>query len=83
MLTAHPNSFAQKRDLHVGGRGAGNSNSMTALSFPVLDEPTLLAKTAKNVLREVDGYVRENPWPTIAVLTTLGLLAGFALARRG
>ena len=32
--------------------------------------------------REVDRYVHENPWPTIAAAAGLGTLVGLLLARR-
>lgn len=41
-----------------------------------------LAARARGTAQATDHYVHEQPWKAIAVGATLGLLLGFALARR-
>jgi ElaB/YqjD/DUF883 family membrane-anchored ribosome-binding protein len=41
-----------------------------------------LAARARGTAEATDHYVHEQPWKAIAVGATLGLLLGFALARR-
>jgi ElaB/YqjD/DUF883 family membrane-anchored ribosome-binding protein len=40
-------------------------------------------KTARNIGRSTDDYVRENTWTTIAFAAVLGCIFGYFLANRG
>jgi ElaB/YqjD/DUF883 family membrane-anchored ribosome-binding protein len=44
-------------------------------------EEELVAK-AKDAARDVDGYVRENPWQSLGVAAAAGLLIGLLISRR-
>jgi ElaB/YqjD/DUF883 family membrane-anchored ribosome-binding protein len=82
MLTAHPSTVFQKRDLHVGGLGlADRAKSSPALNHMSED----LMQTADSWLdraRDAETFIRKNPWTAVALVGLVGLAAGFALSRR-
>jgi ElaB/YqjD/DUF883 family membrane-anchored ribosome-binding protein len=81
MLTTHPNSVAQKRDLHVGGLGSSASGALAAVTEPLYATDSWLEK-ARDVAQDADDYVRGNPWAAIAVVGLVGLAAGYLLSQR-
>jgi ElaB/YqjD/DUF883 family membrane-anchored ribosome-binding protein len=82
MLTTHPSSVVQKRDLHVGGLGAGVSGALAAVSDPVADLADSWLERARDMAQAADDYVREKPWAALAVAALVGVAAGFLLSRR-
>jgi ElaB/YqjD/DUF883 family membrane-anchored ribosome-binding protein len=82
MLTTHPSSVVQKRDLHVGGLGESASGALAAVADPDADLADSWLARARDTAQAADDYVRERPWSALAVVALLGLAAGFLLARR-
>ena len=82
MLTTHPSSVFQKRDLHVGGLGSSASGALAAVADPVRDATDSWLERARDVAQEADDYVRGNPWAALAVAALVGLAAGYLLAQR-
>ncbi len=82
MLTAHPNTGVQKRDLHVGGLGSEASGALAAVIDPVIDAADSWVIKARDAARDADDYVHSNPWAALAVVALLGVSAGYLLARR-
>ena len=87
MLTTHPSSVFQKRDLHVGGLGSSASGALAAVTDPVREAAdSWLADSwlerAREAAQEADDYVRHNPWSAIAVVALVGLAAGYLLSQR-
>ena len=82
MLTTHPSSVVQKRDLHVGGLGANASGALAAVTDTVEDMADSWLDKARDTARDVDDYVRTQPWAALAVVGLLGLAAGYVLSRR-
>jgi ElaB/YqjD/DUF883 family membrane-anchored ribosome-binding protein len=82
MLTTHPSSVVQKRDLHVGGLGASASGALAAVTDPMSDAAESWYKRAVNAARDADDYVHDNPWAALAVVALVGLAAGYVLSRR-
>lgn len=82
MLTSHPSSVVQKRDLHVGGVGATASGALAAVSDPVATLADTWLDTARDMARAADDYVHENPWAALGVVALMGIAAGFVLSRR-
>jgi ElaB/YqjD/DUF883 family membrane-anchored ribosome-binding protein len=41
-----------------------------------------LEDTVRSRARDVDGYVRDNPWQAVAVVGGIALLLGLAMGRR-
>jgi ElaB/YqjD/DUF883 family membrane-anchored ribosome-binding protein len=82
MLTAHPNSVVQKRDLHVGGLGASASGALAAVADPLRDAADSWLERARDVAQDADDYLRNNPLAALAVAALVGLAAGYLLARR-
>jgi ElaB/YqjD/DUF883 family membrane-anchored ribosome-binding protein len=86
MLTTHPSSIEQKRDLHVGGLGAHASGALAAVTDPAADLADSWLARARDTAQAADDYVRQRPWSALAVAALAGLAAGFLLsqsARRG
>jgi ElaB/YqjD/DUF883 family membrane-anchored ribosome-binding protein len=81
MLTTHPSSVFQKRDLHVGGLGSSASGALAAVTEPVRDTDSWLER-ARDAAQDADDYVRNNPWAALAVAALVGLAAGYLLAQR-
>jgi ElaB/YqjD/DUF883 family membrane-anchored ribosome-binding protein len=82
MLTTHPSSFFQKRDLHVGGLGSSAWGALAAVTDPVRDATDSWLERARDVAQEADDYVRGNPWAALAVAALVGLAAGYLLSQR-
>ena len=82
MMTAHPSTGVQKRDLHVGGLGAGASGALAAVTEPARQAADSWLIKARDAARDADDYVHGNPWAALAVVALIGLTAGFLLSRR-
>lgn len=82
MLTAHPSTVFQKRDLHVGGLGSSRRVSSASVA-PASDAFNDQADSWLERAREAEVFIRRNPWTAVALVGLLGLAAGFALSRRG
>jgi ElaB/YqjD/DUF883 family membrane-anchored ribosome-binding protein len=82
MLTAHPNTINQKRDLHVGGLGMGSSGTLAAVTDRVVDAEDTWLERARDAAREADDFVKGNPWAVLAVMAAVSFAAGFYLSRR-
>ena len=89
MLTTHPSSVFQKRDLHVGGLGSSASGALAAVTEPVhdaadewLDAADTWLERVRDAAEDADDYVRNNPWTALTVAAVVGLAAGYLLARR-
>jgi ElaB/YqjD/DUF883 family membrane-anchored ribosome-binding protein len=80
MLTAHPSTVQQKRDLHVGGLGStrATSSSLAPVSEALIDQ----AGSWLDRAREAETFIRRNPWTAVALVGLVGMAAGFALSRR-
>jgi hypothetical protein len=81
MLTAHPSSVFQKRDLHVGGLGFGASGALAAVTDPIVQASDSWLDRARRAAFDADDYVHENPWAALAVVAVAGLAAGYLLSR--
>jgi ElaB/YqjD/DUF883 family membrane-anchored ribosome-binding protein len=82
MLTAHPASVVQKRDLHVGGLGVTASGALAAVTDPFFDATDSWVDRARDAVRDADDYVHDRPWTALALVAVIGLTAGYLLARR-
>jgi ElaB protein len=80
MLTTHPSSVVQKRDLHVGGLGSSASGALAAVTDPVADLADSWFDRAWNAAQAAEDYVHEKPWAALAVAAMVGLAAGFLLS---
>lgn len=81
MLAAHPSSFVQKRDLHVGGLGLGASGALAAVTEPVLGAVDSWYERLCAAVSDADDYVHDNPWAALAVVAVAGVAAGYLLSR--
>lgn len=82
MLTAHPNTVYQKRDLHVGGLGAGASGALASVTYPVRSAADSYLEQVKEAVRDADDYLHGNLWQSLAIAALVGLTAGYLLSRR-
>ena len=82
MLTTHPSSVAQKRDLHVGGLGASTAGALAAVADPMMDVADSWVERLRGAVNDADDYVHNNPWAALAVVGLVGMAAGYLLARR-
>lgn len=82
MLTAHPASVPQKRDLHVGGLGVGASGALAAVTDPLFDATDSWLDKARDMVRDADDYVHDRPWRALAIVALAALAAGYVLSRR-
>jgi ElaB/YqjD/DUF883 family membrane-anchored ribosome-binding protein len=82
MLTTHPSSVFQKRDLHVGGLGSSASGALAAVTEPARDAADSWLLRARDVAQEAEDYVRANPWAALATAALVGLAAGYLLSQR-
>jgi ElaB/YqjD/DUF883 family membrane-anchored ribosome-binding protein len=91
MLTTHPSSVVQKRDLHVGGLGLNASGALAAVTDPVRDAADSwfvrdaadsLLERVRDAVHEADDYVHRSPWAALAIVALVGVTVGFALSRR-
>ena len=81
MLTTHPGSVVQKRDLHVGGMGTSAAGALAAVMDPICDVPDPWLEKARGAAVDADGFVRDNRWAALAVVAAVGLAAGYLLSR--
>jgi ElaB/YqjD/DUF883 family membrane-anchored ribosome-binding protein len=81
MLTAHPSSVVQKRDLHVGGLGSSASGALAAVSERFSGGHDAWLRSAREAARDADDYLHRNPWAALAVVALVGVAAGYALSR--
>jgi ElaB/YqjD/DUF883 family membrane-anchored ribosome-binding protein len=81
MLTAHPSTVTQKRDLHVGGLGSSRANHPSIIN-PVSDELANEASSWLERARDAEVFIRTNPWTAVALVGLVGLAAGIAISRR-
>lgn len=81
MLTAHPNSVVQKRDLHVGGLGASAGGALAAVTDPTADMAESWLERARGAANDADSLVRDNLWAALGVAAVVGLGLGYLLAR--
>ena len=82
MLTAHPSSVFQKRDLHVGGLGSIASGALAAVADPIVDAGDSWVDRLRAAAIDADDYVHDNPWAALAVVALAGVAAGYLLSRR-
>jgi ElaB/YqjD/DUF883 family membrane-anchored ribosome-binding protein len=82
MLTTHPSSVFQKRDLHVGGLGSSASGALAAVTDPVRDAADSWLERARDAAQDADDYVRDNPWAALAVAALVGLATCYLLSQR-
>jgi len=82
MLTTHPSSVAQKRDLHVGGLGSSAAGALAAVADPMTDAADSWVDRVLGAVSDADDYVHDNPWAALAVVALLGVAAGYLLSRR-
>ena len=88
MLTSHPNSVIQKRDLHVGGLGFNAAGALAAVADPEVDMNGMedaaerWLNRIRDAARDADDYVHNNPWPALAAVGLVGLAVGYLLSRR-
>jgi ElaB/YqjD/DUF883 family membrane-anchored ribosome-binding protein len=82
MLTTHPSSVVQKRDLHVGGLGSSASGALAAVTDPLRDAADSWLERARDVAQEADEFLRRNPLASLAIAALAGLAAGYLLSRR-
>jgi ElaB/YqjD/DUF883 family membrane-anchored ribosome-binding protein len=82
MLTTHPSSVAQKRDLHVGGLGSSASGALAAVTDPIADGADPWVDRLRAAAIDVDDYVHDKPWAALAVVALVGVAAGYLLSRR-
>lgn len=82
MLTAHPSSVLQKRDLHVGGLGSSASGALAAVTNQVEDAAESWLHRVRSAANDADDYVHDNPWAALAVVALMGVAAGYLLSRR-
>jgi ElaB/YqjD/DUF883 family membrane-anchored ribosome-binding protein len=83
MLTAHPSTVLQKKDLHVGGLGLTARANASAPRGYVADDLNDSAQSWVDRARNAEVFIRTNPWTAVALVGLVGLAAGVALARRG
>ncbi len=81
MLTTHPSSVVQKRDLHVGGLGASASGALAAVADPMMVVADSWVDRLRVAVSDADDYVHDNPWAALAVVALLGVAAGYLLSQ--
>jgi ElaB/YqjD/DUF883 family membrane-anchored ribosome-binding protein len=82
MLTAHPSSVVQKRDLHVGGLGSNATGALAAVTDPVGEAAQTWLRRTREAVRDADDFVHDNPWAALGIVAVLGVAAGYLLAQR-
>jgi ElaB/YqjD/DUF883 family membrane-anchored ribosome-binding protein len=82
MLTRHPSTALQKRDLHIGGLGMAGTGALAAITHPIRDVDSWRLR-AREFAQQGDEFLRENPWAALATVAALGVIAGYLLSRRG
>jgi len=81
MLVSPSSSVAQKRDLHVGGLGAGGAGAPSTVIDPMIEAAGWLRRGRK-AARNADEYVRMNPWTALALVALAGVAAGLLASQR-
>lgn len=80
MITAHPSSVVQKKDLHFGGLGSTVGTAAPPLQvLPMQQDWRHKATVAAN---NASQMLQANTWPALALAAAAGVLAGYFLARR-
>lgn len=82
MLTTHPSSVFQKRDLHVGGLGSSATGALAAVTDPLRDAADSWLERARDAAQEADDFLRRNPLASLAIAALAGFAAGYLLSRR-
>jgi hypothetical protein len=82
MPVTRSNSFAQKRDLHVGGLGPGGSDAPAMLIDPAIELAGSWVHRSKVAAHNADQHVRMNPWTALALVGLAGVAAGYLLSQR-
>jgi ElaB/YqjD/DUF883 family membrane-anchored ribosome-binding protein len=82
MLTAHPSSVVQKRDLHVGGLGSNATGALAAVTDPVGEAAQTWLRRTRDAVRDADDFIHDNPWAALGIVAVLGVAAGYLLAQR-
>ena len=82
MLTTHPSSVIQKRDLHVGGLGSSAAGALAAVADPIVEAADSWIDRLRATAIDADDYVHDNPWAALAVVALVGAAAGYLLSRR-
>jgi ElaB/YqjD/DUF883 family membrane-anchored ribosome-binding protein len=73
----------EKRDLHVGGIGASSvSGTLAAAVDPLLDASETWMQRLRDLSRDADNFVRDNPWQALGAVALVGMTVGYLLARR-
>jgi ElaB/YqjD/DUF883 family membrane-anchored ribosome-binding protein len=83
MLTAHPSTVFQKKDLHVGGLGAALRKDTPASLNQMSEDLVERADSWLDRARDAEHFIRTNPWTAVALVGLVGLAAGIAVSRRG
>jgi hypothetical protein len=81
MMTTHPSSVFQKKDLHVGGLGSNVAGAPASVVNPIPNADSWL-DTARDMAQDADDYVRKNPWAAIVAVALVSLAAGYLLSQR-
>jgi len=82
MLTTHPSSVVQKRDLHVGGLGSSATGALAAVIDPLQDAADSWLEKVRDAAQEADDFLRRNPLASLAIAALAGLAVGYLLSRR-
>jgi ElaB/YqjD/DUF883 family membrane-anchored ribosome-binding protein len=83
MLTAHPSTVFQKKDLHVGGLGSTLRRNTPPPLKHMSEDLVERADSWLERARDAELFIRANPWTAVALVGLVGLAAGFAMSRRG
>jgi ElaB/YqjD/DUF883 family membrane-anchored ribosome-binding protein len=86
MDTANQSAMFVKRDLHVGGLGAGASRVLAAVvdpvAHPIVDPAESWIQKVRDSAISADDYVRARPWQAIGIVALLGLAVGYVISSR-
>ena len=80
MLTTR-NTVNSKRDLHIGGTGAGASTALATMGAE-WGERTTAHELLRDAQRNARQLLRQNPLAVVGLAAALGVTAGYFLARR-
>jgi hypothetical protein len=90
MNSTNESVYTDKRDLHIGGTGAGdfsagqrgNSFNDAAAAESLIDRADRWVTRATAAARNADDYLRTSPWQAIGVVVLVGVAAGYLASRR-
>jgi hypothetical protein len=82
MMVTNSGSGTQKRDLHVGGVGSSGSGAPAMIVDPMIEAAGSWLYRSKRAARNVDEYVRANPWTALVFVALAGVAAGFLMSQR-